>query len=265
MKRMFLKMICAALALCSVLAFASCGDGKSSATETTTAPATTAVPSITAPQQTTSGDVKKETDLSKLHGMAEKGDLFSGSWKITEGAGSKLESFVFQFDGDGNAYLMVDTMGFIGTYAIKAENNQDLFITQLMFGLNGKYTYQFSKDKSSVVLTNIKDKTTSTLVKTDSYSCIPAAEDSPSIDEKLLGAWADGNGGYLYFDKKGIMYETQKGLTFTFYNYNAKDGTVTATYKMKTETTETAKYSVKDDTLTYKDYEYKRVSADELP
>ena len=278
MKHHFLKIICASLALCSVLTFTACGNEKkessSSATsaasstpsEASAATAATAA-AATADEKTTAdaSKLKKETDLSKLHPFAQPGDMFTGCWKITDGFGSQYSHFTYAFDGNKNAYLLVGTMAYNGVYEIHNKDGKDVFTTQLMFGLNGDYTYDFSKDKQSVVLTDVDTNDTTTLTKTESYNSIPKAPDDPKIDEALLGAWADDTGEYLYFGRDGIMYKTQKSINYTFYTYSAEKGVVTATYNMLKDTEETAAYSLKGDVLLYDSYEYHRISADELP
>ena len=268
MKKIIIPVLCAALALGSAALSACSGNSSSkkensadnsSAVEATTEPIT-AAPATDA----TSGNIIKETDLTKFFAVDPSGDSFAGKWKITDGEGSQLQSFVYEFDGAGNAYLMVGTMGYIGTYALQTNEGKDVFFTQLMFGLNGYYTYKFADDKTSVVLTNIKDNTTSTLTRVDSYTPVPDSDDSPVIDEALLGAWKDDTGEILYFDKSGIFLDEQLNVTFTFYNYSTEDGKITQTYSMTEEITETATYKIEGDTLTYNDYEYQRISADEL-
>ena len=260
MKKFTIKLACAALAAVSAFSLCACNNGGDQQKETTapTAAETTAEPT-TAPKA-----FVKETDLKKLHPVNAQGDRFAGTWQITDGTGSQLESFYYEFNGSGTAYMMVGTMGFCGTYGIKAENGQDLFITQLMFGLNGKYTYEFSKDRNTVVLTNIEDKTTSTIEKTDSYSPVPDAPENPEIDEAILGAWADERGNYLYFGKDGVMYDMQGGVTFYFYTYSAANGKISQTYSMVEDVEETSTYKLEGETLTYNNIEYKPVSADEL-
>lgn len=272
-KKFFKRTACAALAICAVFAFSACGEkngGTSSAANTSDAEQTTIaettkiiIPAIIE-QTTTAGDLKKEADLSALHPVNKDGDAFAGIWKITEGTGSKLESFVYEFDGNGKAYLMIGTMGYIATYGLKTTDGKQTFTTQMMFGLNGTYTYKFSDDKNSVVLTNTEDKTTSKLERVEEFSPVPDPVEEPKIDKALLGAWKDDTGAYLYFGKDGLMYNVQADVSFSFYTYSAADGKITQTYSMKEEYEETATYSVSGDTLTYNNYEYQRVSADEL-
>lgn len=260
MKHLSIKLACAALAAVSIFSLSACGNGGSEQKETTapTAAETTAEPT-TAPKE-----FVKETDLHNIHSFNAQGDQFAGIWQITDGVGSQLQSFYYEFDGNGTAYLMVGTMGFGATYGVRSENGKDIFITQLMYGLNGKYTYEFSKDRNTVTLTNIENNTTSTLTKANDYSPVPDAPEDPQIDEKLIGAWADERGNYLYFGKDGVMYDNQGGVTFYFYTYSAADGKISQVYTMTDPVDETATYKFDGDSLIYNDLKYTSISADEL-
>lgn len=264
MKLRFLKLFCAALAVGSALLLGACGEK----TQSSAAPAATAgdtTPTLaTLPPNTTTAPLATQADLTKLHTLQEPGDLFTGYWKITDGTGSQLESFVFAFDGNQQSYLLIGSMGYCATYEVHAKDGKDVFTTQMMFGLNGDYTYAFAKDKQSVVLTPLSGGTATTLQKLDSFSSIPAPPDNPVIDEALLGAWKDETGEYLYFDKSGIFYETQANVAFTFYTYSAADGKLETHYTMKDAVDETASYKVQGNTLTYNKSEYTRIAADEL-
>lgn len=247
-----------ALSLAAVMAagFAGCGQASSQAQETTVEVTTAAA------TEAATDEVVKEVNLSKLHEVNYDGNDFAGAWHITGGEGDKYESFVYVFDGGKDAYLVVGTMAYCGHYEINAEIKQ--FATQLAFGLNGKYTYKLSEDKNTMVLTNTENQAETTLERIMSFSFIPLPEEGASIDDALVGAWADDSGGYLYFDDQGIMYESQKGLSFTFYNYSAEDGVITAKYYMPDAQEDSYKYSVDGETLKYNDYEYKKISAGEL-
>lgn len=261
MKRLFLKLTCTVTAIIIAASLTACsGDSSSNKEPVTTAAQTMA----TEPQTTSVKDLKKETDLTKLYKPDTKKDRFAGYWKITEGTGSQLKSFIFCFDGSGRSFMLIGTMGYRGGYEIKEKDGKSIFSSQMTFGLDGDFTYEFSKDDSSVVLTNTADSSKSTMVRTESYNSIPKAEKNPVIDEKLLGAWKDDTGAYLYFDKNGIMYANQVGVNFSFYTYSAKDGKITQTYTMKEKTTEEATYSFDGEKLLYNNYEYQRISADEL-
>lgn len=275
---LFKKLSCFIISVCCAAAFCACGENSSSSNESsstepssqaatvtaaTTEPATVAE-TTQAPQTSSTAPFTNETDLSRLHTLSPNGDKFTGYWKITDGTGSKLQSFVFCFDGNKKAYLIVGTMAYIGVYDLTQKDGVDIFSTKLLFGLNGDYTFKFSDDLSSVVLTNTADGTTTTMKKLDSFSCIPEAPSQPQIDEALLGAWQDDTGAMLYFGKDGIMYETQKNINYTYYTYSAADGKISAAYKMTDDMDDSFTYKVDGDTLIFNDYEYKRISANDL-
>lgn len=257
----FIKFICILSALSIMTFFAGCNSkDENSAAETTVQ--TEQVDSTEAVTTAAPDEIVPEVDLNTLHAVNYEGNDFAGAWKITEGEGSQFENFVYVFDGDSSAYLMTGTMGYCGKYEISSEKKQ--IATQLMFGINGKYTYEFSDDKNSAVLTNTDGGKTTTIEKIASYSYIPIPETEPKIDEALLGAWSDDSGGYVYFDKSGIMYETQEGLSFTFYTYSASEGSIEAVYYMNKKMTDTMSYKVNGDTLKLNDYDYTRISSTKL-
>ena len=174
---------------------------------------------------------KRDVNLSELHAINYDGNDFAGAWHITEREeGDTYNSFTYVFDGDSSAYLMMGSMGYISNYELNPDINQ--IATQMMFGINGKY--------------------------------IPLPEADAKIDNSIVGAWKDDSGGFLYFDDQGIMYETQKGLSFTFYNYSAEDGKVSTKCFMPDETNGSAEYSVDGDKLTYNNYQYERIDSSEL-
>ncbi len=262
MKRFFALLLCAVIAF-SCAALSGCGsDGKENNGGNTATPdevEATAVEETQSPSEIF--DVQEFSDLASLHKINYEGDKFAGSWKITEGAGSKLGSFVYQFDGESKfAYLICGTSGYIATYSLK----DDVLSARMTFGLNGNYSYKFSDDGMSVVLTNTESGETTTMMKLVSYDYIPMPKTDAKIDEKLLGAWKDGSQGYLYFDESGIMYDSQEGLSFTFYTYSAEKGKLTSTYIMTEEITDERDYKIEDDKLTYDGYTYSRISTDEL-
>ena len=261
MKRLFLKLTCTVTAIIIAASLTACsGDSSSNKEPVTTAAQTMA----TEPQTTSVKDLKKETDLTKLYKPDTKKDRFAGYWKITEGTGSQLKSFIFCFDGSGRSFMLIGTMGYRGGYEIKEKDGKSIFSSQMTFGLDGDFTYEFSKDDSSVVLTNTADSSKSTMVRTESYNSIPKAEKNPVIDEKLLGAWKDDTGAYLYFGKDGIMYSAQKNINFTFYTYSAADGKIKAVSAMTEPIEDEFTYKLDDNTLVFNRYNYKKISADEL-
>lgn len=258
----YLRITTAILAVGMMIGFAGCGNGTkdpSSATEQTTIPATT-LAQTTAPS-TAAQAPEKTIELSALTPIRENGDDFAGTWKITDGVGDQYENFVYQFDGNGVARLIVGTMGYLQKYQLDTDSKT--FTAQLMFGINGAYTYETAADKATITLKNKKSGDTTTLTRLDGYTCIPAGEKGDT-DEKLLGAWQDEAGGYLYFDQSGVMYELQKGMTFTFYTYSAKDGVISGSYDMDGKQEINYKYTVSEDALTYNDYKYTRCSATDI-
>lgn len=186
MKRIITKLICAALALIAVLSLAACGEKSSSGTDTSSGASQASSASSVSGSAASSAEIKTEADLSKLHQLTSPGDAFTGYWKITEGTGSDLKSFVFCFDGAKKAYLMVGTMGYIGNYDLSVKNGENVFTTKLVFGLDGDYTYSFFQNNQTVELTNVADNTTTTMEKIESFSSIPQAPEDPQIDEAIL-------------------------------------------------------------------------------
>ena len=257
MKKLFTLgsiLLAAALTLCC----AGCGEEASSKEE-----ATSSASSKATADELTDFDGTVKTDLSKLHEVDyENGNAFAGAWKITEGQGDQFQSFTFVFDGKDNAYMMIGSMGYCGKYELNEDTK--IFGTQQAVGLNGTYTYTFSDDNNTVELYDTETKLTTKMQKLVSFTFIPRAEPDSEIDPALLGAWKDESGGYIYFEDNGIMYETQKAISFTFYTYSAKNGVVDNTYYMLEAEKGSYKYKVDGDKLTYNGYTYTRISADEL-
>lgn len=251
------------LAALTVIPLAACGENNtSSEMESTVAVTETARDETTSAfSDTTVPDT--EFDLKSLHAIHDNGNDFAGAWHITErDAGDTYSSFTYVFDGNTSSYLITGSMGYISKYEINPDIKQ--MASQMMFGINGKYTYAFSDDKNTVTLTDTGTKKNTTLEKYASFSCIPTPEADPEIDSELVGAWKNENGTYLYFDNRGIMYETIQGLSFTFYNYSAENGKVHLHYFNPDETTEEASYSTDGNTLTYNGSTYEHIDASEL-
>lgn len=242
------------LASMCLLAFSGCDDKES--------PGKTA--ETTEHIEITEAQNNGEFNIKDLHSFdLENGDEFSGAWQITAGAGSKLGNFVYMFDGKGSANLIVGTTGYCSEYSL--DENAKTFTCQLMFGINGSYTYKKSSD-DEIVLTNNNSKETTTLSRLASFDIIPIPEQDAVIDDKLIGVWKSDSGEFYYFDNGGIMYQNQYGTMYTFYKYSAKDGIITAVSNMGEEEdqTDTLKYSISDDILTIDGYEYTKASTDEL-
>lgn len=255
-RKFLFKLVCVALAVAMVVLLCACSDCQSEKvsgkTEDTTAEQTTAPSAVT------------EVDLTALHNVKSTDSKFSGYWQITDGTGSQLEHFVFMFDGKGKAYLLVGTMGYIGTYSETTEEGESIFKTQLVFGLDGSYTYTFSDDNKTVELVNKEDNSATTMKKLDSFSSVPTPSGNEKTEETMLGAWCDDTGEYLYFGENGIFYDCQKDFSFTFYTYSASNGKISMKYTMTEEYSDSAEYEINGDVLTYNHIDYKRIATDEL-
>lgn len=256
MKRMFINIcsivLTAAAALCML---SGCDNNSSSDVEATTA----------APTQAESTAKAEESikDVTKLHSFdTVNGDELAGAWSITDGEGSDLDSFVYIFNGSGKANLVTGTAGYLSTYTIDEKKKE--FASQLMFGINGSYTYEIV-DNSTVVLTNSDSRKTTTLTRIDSFDMVPVPDGKSKIDEDILGAWKSENGNYYYFDKNGIMYENSFFMMFTYYTYSAENGVIHAVSNMGSGEEKTDfEYSLKDGKLTIDGYEYTKISISEL-
>lgn len=267
MKNLYTKILSVLLVAAAAAAFSGCNDNNTSSSQISTTASVTAA--VTAKSEDTTAasngtdDIK--ADLKSLHSYdMENGDEFAGAWQIVDGEGSGLENFVYLFDGNGKASMIIDTVGYMGKYEVKKSDGKTTFITQLIFGLNGEYSCEFSDDNSKVKLTNNENKTTTTIQRLASFDCIPIPEKNPKIDKDLLGAWKSENGEYYYFDESGIMYCNQFNTMFIYATYSAENSVITSTYMMEGETVDEYDYSVDGDTLKLDEYEYKRIPASEL-
>ena len=225
MKRL-MRILTLSLACAAAVSLAACSNGESSSSEVQTTAAET-----DATHDEAASDIKtaRDVNLTDLHAINYDGNEFAGAWHITErDEGETYRSFTYVFDGDSTCYLMMGSMGYISNYD------------------------------------DADTKKQTKLEKYMSFSCIPLPEADAKIDSELVGAWKDDSGGFLYFDDQGIMYETQKGLSFTFYNYSAEDGKVSTKCFMPDETNGSAEYSVDGDKLTYNNYQYERIDSSEL-
>lgn len=252
------KLISSFLAISSiaVILFSASGcdnDSSSGSEENTTAAAAT-VEATTA--------ATEENVLESLHSYKENADDFAGAWKISEGSGSQFESFVYLFDGNGKANLVMGTTGYISTYSASKTDKQ--LTCQLMYGINGIYDYEKEND-DTIVLTNTSSEETTTLTKIDNFSVLPTAQENPIIDDKLVGAWKSDNGEYFYFDKNGIMYQNQFSMAYTYYTYSAADGKINAVSDMGSGEQNTEyEYTVDGDTLTLNGDAYTKIELSEL-
>lgn len=256
MKGKFVRLCSLSLtAVAALCMFSGCNENSSDIEETT---------SVEATQSSSEVSLEESImDAAKLHSFdLENGDDFAGAWKITAGEGSKLDSFTYVFDGHGKADLVAGTTGYYGTYAIDEDKKE--FTSQLMFGINGIYTYEVS-DESTIVLTNKDNNKTTTLTQVDSFDMIPVPDGNGKIDEAILGAWKSENGNYYFFDKSGIMYENSFSMIFTYYTYSAEDNMIHAVSNMvEGEEKTDFEYSVDGDKLTIDGYDYTKIPASEL-
>ena len=260
MKKIHSKIILLLLIALTAAAFSGCGEnGSSSSGQQTTAPATSA-------QETTQAETptsNNENTNFPFPKYAENGDDFTGTWKITEGEGSQYGSFTFSFNGEGRAAMVIDNAGYFGKYEIEEKNGKNTFTTQMIFGLNGEYTYKLSNDKNTITLTNNEDNSATTMQRLEDFDCVPSVE-SVKIDEDLLGAWKSEDEEYFYFDESGIMYHNQYNTMFNYAAYTAENSKITATYSMGGEMTDEYEYSLEGGTLKLNGYEYERISDSEV-
>lgn len=252
------KILSIILACSAILAFSGCGNNSENS-------ATTPDETASAVEESVQQTDDNKADLQALHSYdAENGNIFAGAWTITEGEGSQYKSFVYLFDGNDSASIIIDTMGYVGEYSLTTEDEKEIFSAQLMFGINGNYTYKVSDDKNTITLTNTETDVDTTLQRVVSFDCIPIPDENAKIDSKILGAWKTEDGDYYYFDESGIMYNNSYGTIFTYYTYSAENSQITATYSMGEETTETFEYSVNGDTMTIDGFTYNKIPANEL-
>lgn len=260
MKKIYAKIISLLLIAVTAAAFSGCGEnGSSSSVQQTTAPATSAQETT---QAKTLNNNNENTNLP-FPKYAENGDDFTGAWKITEGEGSQYGSFVFSFNGEGRAAMVIDNSGYFGKYEVEQKNGKNTFTTQMIFGLNGEYTYKLSDDKNTITLTNNEDNSATTMQRVESFDCVPSVE-NVKIDEDLLGAWKSEDEDTFYFDESGIMYHNQYNTMFNYAAYTADGSKLTATYSMGGEMTDEYEYSLEGGTLRLNGYEYERISDSEV-
>lgn len=260
MKKIYTKVISLLLIAITVTAFSGCGDKGSSSSEqqnTTSATSTQETTRVKTPNN------NNENINLPFPKYAENGDDFTGAWEITEGEGSQYGSFVFSFNGEGRAAMVIDNAGYFGKYEVEQKNGKNTFTTQMIFGLNGEYTYKLSDDKNTITLTKNEDNSTTALQRLKSFDCVPSVE-NVKIDEDLLGAWKSEDEETFYFDESGIMYHNQYNTMFNYAAYTVENSKITATYSMGGEMTDEYEYSLEGGTLKLNGYEYKRISESEL-
>ena len=164
MKRL-MRILTLSLACAAAVSLAACSNGESSSSEVqTTAAETDATHDEAASDTKTARDV----NLTDLHAINYDGNEFAGAWHITErDEGETYRSFTYVFDGDSTCYLMMGSMGYISNYELNTDINQ--MATQMVFGINGKYTYEFSDDNNTLTLTDADTKKQTKLEKYMSF------------------------------------------------------------------------------------------------
>lgn len=260
MKKFFTKSVITTI-ICSMLALMAvgCSDNNAQSSEQSQAQ----------PQNTTQAEtsVNEESkfSLEALHAPKENSaDPFVGYWKIVDGAGSQLENFIFLFNGKGNASIIIGNMGYCSAYTISTDQQtgEETFKCQLMFGINGEYSYVVGEDGNKITITNNGED--SVLERVENPSFVPTAPENPQIDKKLVGAWDSGTGLYYYFGEDGRMYCNSYGTTFTYYTYNAKLDKVTAVYDMGGEQTDTYDYSFDGNDLVLEGMNYTQITPEKM-
>lgn len=260
MKKAYTKSIVATI-LCSMLAVTAVGCSDNGAQSS--AQAETQVQSTT--QAETNAPGATNFSLENIHAPKENSaDPFVGYWKISEGAGSNLENFIFLFNGKGNASLIIGNMGYCSTYSVGTDEQtgEETFKCQLMFGINGDYSYVVADDGKKITITNNGED--SVLERIDNPSFVPSTPENPQIDKKLVGAWDSGTGLYYYFGEDGRMYCNSYGTTFTYYTYNSKLNKVTAVYDMDGEQTDTYDYSFDGNDLVFDGMKYTQITPEKM-
>lgn len=263
MKKIYIVM---ALLLAVTALLSGCGDdGENSSGNTSQTSQTTQATQSDAESSTE----KNGTDLSfgeselPFASVDEDGDEFVGAWKIVDGTGSQFENFAFCFNGEGKAALAIDNTGYYAKYEIKEENGKKTFTSQMLFGINGEYTYSISDDKSKITLTKTDDNSKLTMQRIENFNCIPELNDA-KVDENLVGAWKSEDEEYFYFDESGLMYQNQYNTMFTYAEYSAENSVLTAKYSMEGEMSDEYDYKVDGDTLTLNGFSYERIDESEL-
>lgn len=251
------------LVLLSLAAFSGCGDDAQSPN---------ASDATTIAQSTSPDNVK--FDPASLHAFdKDSEDPFAGVWQITDGDGAQFKAFRYMFDGDGGAVLFTGNTGYTAKYGTGTDSSGKATVkAQMMFGINGEYTYEFNESGDAAVLSDSDSGQSLTIKKVENYSPLPTPDKNPAIDEKILGAWKSEDGEYYYFGDDGIMYQNLYNTMFTYAAYSVKNGEINARYSSGADenesgsaaSTDAYSYTADGDTLTLNGYEYNRIDVSEL-
>ena len=257
MKNIFCKLTAFILIAMSVISLTACSNNNSNP-ETTTAPAT---------EPTTINVQDINFDITKIHSYKENSnDNFSGAWKITGGDGNQFGNFTYIFNGEGKAVLTIDNTGYCGTYSIERDDETEelIFNCQMMFGINGSYYYNISKDGNKINLRHTETLKNTVIEKVDEFSMLPELKKDATIDKKLVGIWQSDLGEFYYFGEDGLLYHNQYGTMFNYATYTATKGKINSEYKMSEVTKETLEYSIDNDVLIIDEIEYKKSKSSDL-
>lgn len=262
MKKIYTVM---ALLIAVTALFSGCQDDKASSNSTDS----TSKASQSSQSDTQSAAAEKGESLSfgeselPFATVYKDGDEFEGAWKIVDGTGSQFEHFAFCFNGGGKGAIAIDNTGYYAKYEIKEDDGKKTFTSQMLFGINGEYTYAVSDDNSKITLTKTDDNSTLTMQKIKNFNCKPDLSNSKA-DENLVGAWKSEDEEYFYFDESGLMYQNQYNTMFTYAAYTADGSVLTAKYSMEGEMSDEYEYTVDGDRLTLNGFSYERIETDEL-
>ncbi len=205
-------------------------------------------------------------DISSLHTIkSDSEDAVAGMWKIVSGSGSQYKSFVYQFDGEGEASILIGNVGYTGKYTLEKKEDELVFSSQLMYGINGTYTAELSDDGKTLSLIAEDESQSLQMQAVEEFTVVPEPKDNPKVDKAILGAWKSEAGDCYYFYENGIMYMNQFGMMYVFANYEADGSKLSSTYIMSdSETVDEYTYSVKDEVLTLDGLQYNKVHTDQL-
>ncbi len=234
-RKVFASML-VILSFCSVLAGCNEKSEKPSAPETT------------APSEEPAKKAKKSSELEKYLDSFYKGDSdLYGAWRVK---GSNLITYVLR--NDGLAELAIGGEGDLAQLGI--DEKKQTITTQLVFGINGTYSYDLRKD-GSLVLSS--DDDSMTLERAADFTLVPDPPKDPETDSKLLGWWKSEDGLICFFDKNGTMYTNAISIE-TCYTYSAKNGKIKAVYDYQGDMKLDFEYSFKKDKLIFDGTEYSR-------
>ena len=230
------KVLCILTALIITItasALTGCGSGNANNTETKAA-------------ETTSETVKRSSEKGQgeikayLDKFLEGNNDFYGAWKI-----ENFDYMRILFRNDNLAEMVTGTEGYFSKCTI--DTKKKTVTVQLMPGvIDGKYDYEFSKNKNKLTLT--LDGKSMVLIRQKEFTLLPDAPKKPVIDKEILGWWENEDGLFYCFQEDGVMYENSVSME-TCYTYTVNNGKITAVYLSGGEMTDEFTYSSKNGEL----------------